>query len=70
MTHFIVTVKEIREVDTEFEVIAKDVDTAKHICENYETYYNKLLKLGEDTVTNRSREVTSVTLGYNVHQKD
>ncbi len=66
MPRFFVVVKELREVETEFEVISPDESTAKQMCEHYETYYNKLLKLGEDTVTNHSREVTSVSLDCNV----
>ncbi len=66
MPRFFVVVKELREVETEFEAIAPDESTAKQMCEHYETYYNNLFKLDEDTVTNHSREVTSVSLDCNV----
>jgi hypothetical protein len=62
MPRFSVSVKELREIDTEFEVEAVDKDAAKKMGEHYEQHINrgKMGVLGEDMVTNHSREVTSV----------
>lgn len=62
MPRFFVTVKELREIDTEFEVEAADEKAAKDMGNHYEQHINrgKMGVLGEDMVTNHSREVTSV----------
>jgi hypothetical protein len=62
MPRFSVSVKELREIDTEFEVEAADENAAKEMGEHYEQHINrgKMGVLGEDMVTNHSREVTSV----------
>lgn len=62
MPRFSVSVKELREIDTEFEVEAADKNAAKEMGKHYEQHINrgKMGVLGEDMVTNHSREVTSV----------
>lgn len=62
MPRFFVTVKELREIETEFEVEAADENAAKEMGNHYEQYVNKgnMGVLGEDDITNHSREVISV----------
>jgi hypothetical protein len=64
MPRFFVTIKETKEIDTEFEVNAPNAEVAKEMCKNYEQHINRkdnvMGILGENHVTTHSREVISV----------